>query len=241
MLWIILQNKHARADARREERHAHERVGNLEFTFGLVEMGLYRQASTSTLFVQPRVLVRTEIVSRSIVSVKEGVVEIEENTGDGEETSELNEDEKWYLDFWTEFKDQLILDDPDQPISKPNRFGNLYFAMPPSGSVAWVSVYFLRAKNEVGIYLRFRKGNLAERFSEALLNDREAILEELGAGAECGEDKNRNFTIWHTRNYEDLRSPSNCSEIKQFFSEKANLYVNTFRPRLMRLSENSSD
>jgi hypothetical protein len=217
-----------------------ERVGNLEFTFGLVEMGLYRSASTGTIFVQPRVLVRSEIVRRSIVRIKDGVVDIEEESGELDEPIELNEREQWYLNFWKEFKAELTLDDPEQPTPEPNYSGNFYFAMPPSGSQVWVSAYFFQNKNQTGIYLRLKKGNLAERLSAALLDDAEAIQAELGSEAVIGEDKHGNLTISTVRQFTDLRSPVNRSEIKQFLLETANVYVNTFRQRLARLVEDSA-
>ena len=61
----------------------------------------------------------------------------------------------------TEFLDQfgslllhdLRLDDASQPLAKPTESTNVYFPMPPSGSIAWVSAYFAQSKNRVGVYL----------------------------------------------------------------------------------------
>ncbi len=219
-----------------------EKVGSLEFTFGLVELGLYQKDGEDMVFVQPRVLARTEIIRRSIVTIREGRPVIEEETGDEEEAaSAMSDSERWYLDFWKEFKAELQLDDPDQAVTNASKYGNLYFAMPPSGSEAWIATSFRSKRKRIAVYIRFSKGNLAERFSEELRADLEAIKEELGSEAEVSNDKNGNLTFYTRRHFDDLQDPESREPIKRFFAENVNLYVNTFKPRLERILEESLD
>ena len=87
-----------------------EKAGNLEFTFGLVELALYKTQNQSVL-VQPRVLAKTVIIKRSIVSLKEGQLYLEEDTEEQEQSTEPTELEKFYLGFWPELLSELKLDD----------------------------------------------------------------------------------------------------------------------------------
>jgi hypothetical protein len=215
-----------------------EKVGSLEFTFGLVELGLYQNGGEDLIFVQPRILARTEIIRRSIVTVREGRPVIEEEAGDEEEVAAaINASERWYLDFWNEFKAGLQLDDPNQPIPKAPKSSNIDFSMPPSGSQAWITASFRTKKRRIAVYIRFSKGNLAERFSERLLSDIDAIKEELGPEAEVGTDANGNLTVVTRLQFDDLQDPANRERIKQFFAEMVNRYVTTFKPRLERILE----
>ncbi len=73
-----------------------ERSGNLEFTFGLVELALHRHHSLGVL-VQPRVLAKTMVIRRTLVRVFDDRIEIDEDTATQEgivDSTELNDSQK---------------------------------------------------------------------------------------------------------------------------------------------------
>lgn len=217
-----------------------QQVGTLEFTFGLVELALYGSQETG-IFVQPRILAKTEIIQRQVVVWRDGRLTLEEDLSEQEEETEISDAARGYLDFWTEFKAGLQLDDPNQPIPKASKNSNLDFSMPPSGSQAWITSSFRTKRKRIAVYIRFSKGNLAERFSERLLSDIDAIKEELGPEAEVGKDANGNLTVVTRLQFDDLQDPANRGRIKQFFAEMVNRYVNTFKPRLERILEEGAE
>jgi hypothetical protein len=207
-----------------------ETVGSLEFTFGLVEVTLYRQPDIG-LLVLPRVVARTVEFRRVVVELPEHA-SIAQQAPESSAEEVLTDRQKFYTSFWTEFLDDLKLDDPSQPFARPTKTENIYFAMPPSSSTAWVSAYFSRTKGRVGVYLRFTKGAFAEAAFERLLAERVQIDEELGADVLWQPEDN---CVALRKPVSDPLAPQARLEIKQFFADSINRFVNVFRPRLERI------
>ena len=128
-----------------------DRYGSLEFTFGLVEIGVYEHPDIGRL-IHPRVLAKTAIIKRSIVTVDKGLV-LRESGPEQEVQEEV--DEEWakrsafYADFWTRFLASLAIDDASQPKAKVSKTENVYFYMPPS-STSSVGFGIFFAEQEAG-------------------------------------------------------------------------------------------
>jgi hypothetical protein len=206
-------------------------VGSLEFTFGLIELALYRGPEGANLLVQPRVIARTVVVNRTVVELAPGLQIIEEeDTADGHEKP-LTKSELFYLEFWKELTSELNLDDPGQPVPNTTKTTNLYLAMPPSGQSSWISAYFAKSRQITGVYLTFLRGPFADIAFERLVADREAIDEELGIPVEWDADpETQKYVIRNvsTENWDDSRR----EEMKAYLSDTLNRFVNVFRPRL---------
>ena len=213
-----------------------EDVGNLEFTLGLVELGIYRTPDKGML-LQPRVLAKTVVFKRTVISLKDGQLEIEEDSEDKEETHEVTKTQQFYLDFWPELLQELKLDDTSQPMPKSSgKQGNVFFPMPPSPGQAWLTVYFYKQKEEVGVFLTFIRGPLADSVYEKLLSDQEAINKELGIDV-VWTSENGKHSITFKNHYSDIRALENRTAIKEFLKDSINRFVNVFRPRLERIVE----
>lgn len=213
-----------------------EDVGSLEFTLGLVELAIYK-APNNELLLQPRVLAKTAIFKRTVVSIKDNQVIIEEDTEEQEEDTELTELDKFYINFWPELLKDLKLDDTSQPYpTSTGKNGNIFFPLPPSGGQCWISVYFLQQKKHVGVYLTFSRGDYADHVYKVLLSDKDAIDEELGIPVEW-ESKDGKYSIWSHRTYDDPKDEKHREEIKSYLNDTINRFVNTFRPRLERIAE----
>jgi len=217
-----------------------EQAGHLAFTFGLVELGLYRAPGLGTL-VQPRVLAKTVVIKRTVVTLRDGRLEAtdEADVEEREEDREPTELERFYLDFWPEFMSELKLDDASQrlPRAEGRRIANMFFPMPPGdGGQAWVTMYFSQGHREVGVFLTFARGALADTLYQGLTEQRAEIGAELGFDVQW-EANDGKYTITCRRAFSDLRDPANREQIKNFLREAINRYVNVFRPRLEKLAE----
>lgn len=213
-----------------------DEVGSLEFTLGLVELAIYR-APNNELLLQPRVLAKTTIFKRTVVSIKNDQVVIEEDTEEQEEDTELTESQRFYLDFWPELLNELKLDDPSQPYPQSTgKTGNIFFPMPPSGGQCWVADYFVQQQKRVGVFLTFLRGDYADHVYKILLTDKEAINKELGIPVEW-ESIDGKHSIWTHRTYDGPRDEKHREAIKAFLNDTVNRFVNTFRPRLARIAE----
>jgi hypothetical protein len=213
-----------------------QRVGTLEFTFGLVELALYG-SDEEGVFVQPRVLARTEIIQRQVVVMREGQLELEEDVAEQEEEAELSDSAKWYFDFWGELLKGLEFDDPEQPMTTPTKSGNLFFAMPPNRSEAWLSAFFSQAQGRAGVYLTFATGSLAERLWHGLRDEQDEIEREIGLPLKWNNRRKGKYGVSTNKIYDDLKAPRHREEIQIFMRDALNRFVNAFRPRLSRMTE----
>lgn len=207
-----------------------ETVGSLEFTFGLVEIALFRHPDVG-LLVLPRVVARTVEFQRVVIELAEGarVAAPKREAAADEPTSERY---RFYSSFWAGFLADLKLDDATQPLARPTKTENIYFPMPPSAGTAWVSAYFSKTKERVGVYLRMTQGAFADMAFARFLEERQRIVEELGAEAIWDPD---DHSIAMRFQVADIFAPEVRPQIKRFFADNINRFVNVFRPRLEKI------
>jgi len=207
-----------------------ERYANLQFTFGLVEMALYR-VRDSELLVQPRVLAKSTILNRSVIQIEGGSYTLATPA----ETEEQGPDERgaFYRQFWSEFLDELELDDVSQPMANVTQTENIFF-MPIPGGLAWISAYFSLTKKEVGVYLGLTRSNFANLVIEDLLADREMLQDQLGVEAEWNGESHH--PVVARMPVANPHAPENREAIKTFFADRVNRLINVFRPRLERIA-----
>ena len=211
-----------------------ERHGTLQFTFGLVEMAIYR-TERDERFVQPRVLAQSLIVQRTVISLAdEELVAVEE----GEAEQKLDETGEYYIRFWKDFAARLKLDDPAMPLPKPGRRGNVSLTMPKGDTHGWLNVYCSKQDNSVGVWLTFwRREELGDRIFKQLEEDCEEINEDLGIPVEWQSNDGRNRVL-SSESFPDIRDAMYRDEILEFLCERTNRFVNTFRSRIERIVEN---
>jgi hypothetical protein len=204
----------------------------LEFTFGLVEVALYTGNGLGVL-VQPRVIARTVVLQRIVIELPEGASLAGEQRREGDD---LTDERRFYKQFWTDFLADLRLDDASQPIPDPTSITNLYFAMPPSGGVSWVSAFFSKSKSMIGVYLRFAKGSFSDLAYRRLSEDRQSIDREIGIELEWDDARQ---TLVAYKRIKDVFDPASRAEISEFLADAVNRFVNVFRPRLERIVRES--
>ena len=175
------------------------------------------------------------IVRRIVVSLEsDALIAVEESEVD-DEPRELSDAEAFYLEFWSEFIDKLRLDDVRQPFPNPTRVGNA-FLRTPRGSRAWITLYFYQQWNQVGAYLTFDRSPVADHIYVQLQKEQKGIDRELGGEPDWkSEDGKHSVTV--RRNFPDLKSEEFRDDIREWLSDCANRFVNTFRHRIERIME----
>ena len=217
-------------------------VGHLQFALGLVEVGIYEMPNQD-IMIQPRILAKTVIVNRSVIELTHPSIQIQHS-------SEQNVDETvkkektsnpFFHEFWGELLDQLELDDKAQGIPNPAKGTSLWFRLIATGKEdAWVNAYFAQSSGCVGIYFRVANNSVADQIYENLALDREQILSELPKNTAWGTE--RGFrTVGLTLPLNDVYEPAKREEIKDFFAESINQFINTFRYRVDRIIAELSD
>lgn len=213
-----------------------EAHGGLHFTFGLVEMAVYRTPDNGQL-VQPRVLVQSTIIRRTVVELVDGTMSVRDEAGEvGEESAvegerqDLLQRRALYSAFWTKFLAALNVDDKSQPIKRPSLGTNQGFPL-PDGVEGGMSAYLARSSGSAGVYLAFRDNPVGKRQYAALLEDREAIEQALGFPIEW----EGNEVIIAKRRFDGELADTSRNDIVQWLVPRVNRMITVFRPRLQTL------
>ncbi|MCE0758453.1 DUF4268 domain-containing protein [Marinobacter sp. G11] len=207
-----------------------DNTANMKFTLAVIETAVYQTEEQDLTFIQPRTLFQTKEIQRTVYITDFGETP---SPVDNLSTSQPSSLMTQYHQFWKAFIDDLRLDDPDQPMANPIARGNVFFPMPPSSATAWITLYFYKAKSEIGCFLRLASTEEGLSLYQELKEDAEAINSELPLTVEW-DDKNCRI-ITHRRIEGDW-PPVSDPGVKAFFSETLNAFVNAFRPRMERLS-----
>ena len=211
--------------------------GTLHFTFGLIEMAIYRMPDGRHL-VQPRVLAHTEVIRRIVVDVRGGHINEPDLESEDEETEsmprpDLEQQRLKFSTFWKEWMEKYPLDDQSQPIKKPTTWTNQFFDMPKE-SKSRVAAVVAEKSGQVGVYMGFPKQPVGDRIYEALLADQAAINEAIGQPVKWYSTDNwQGIAIW--REFGDQMLTSRRAEVQAWLGDVVNRFINTFRPRIESL------
>jgi len=204
-------------------------VGHMRFVLALLEVAVYKHTQKDFYIIQPRTLAKTQQINR----------DIEYSLPPDSESSVIDsgmDKEEWrkiYKDYWIRFIESLVLDDPEQPMAKPTALGNIFFPLPPSGSIAWVTTFFSKQEREVGCFLRLRNEPAGRELYQALAEEKDRI--EVDLPFPVLWDVNRRMVI-RCRKVTGEWPPVNDKEVDAYLAETINGFVNVFRPRLARLA-----
>jgi len=216
--------------------------GTLHFTFGLVEMAIYRMPDGSRL-IQPRVLAQSTIVRRIVVEVWNGqVTEVgEEGTEQGHEETrpELEEQRRLYSNFWNEFINAYPLDDSSQPLQPPTRSTNQFYYLSREAGI-WICAAVAPASQQAGVYLALRRGPIGDRIFAALSADKTAINEAIGQPVEWWSDSAKSSSVEIWRKFGPQMFTDQRAEVQAWLGELVNRFVNAFRPRIQSLLKEQS-
>jgi hypothetical protein len=209
--------------------------GTLHFTFGLVEMAIYRMPDGMHL-VQPRVLAHSEVIRRIVVDVRGGQIDQAELESEGEETEsiprpDLEQQRQKFSDFWKEWLEKYPLDDQSQPVKPPTKGTNQFFDI-SNESKSRIAAVVAEKSGKVGVYLQVRQQPVNERIFAALLKDKAAIDEAIGQPLDWPHEGHW-VAIWKT--FGDQILTQHRYEAQAWLGDVVNRFVNTFRPRIESL------
>ena len=212
--------------------YLHDHAG-MHFSLGLVEMPIYVTPDGARVVV-PRVLARTEILTRQVIAVPDGhmvaAAEIEEDAEEGE-TASRNPHGDEQQAYWQAFLSKLKLDDPEQPLPNPPRMGYVTFSMPARAGTSWLTVYRDLRKNEVGVFLSSSKNSAGEYAMRAIVEDATRVCAELGGTATLQTHRERP-TIGDRMTVRSLADPDDRARAFAWLAERVNAFVNVMRPRV---------
>lgn len=204
-----------------------ENTAHMRFTLALLEVAVYEDSETGTRIIQPRVQSKTTLIEREYLPGGNYIADPTDDRSDSQEWRDL------YKGYWASLLDTLVLDDPDQPMAKPARLGNISFNLPPGTGDTWITAYFSKSDRKVGCMMRFANNATGNDLFETLCEQRKDILTELPDNTEWRERK-----IVSTQSLgKDAEWPPFDRTSDEFFQRTINAFVNAFRPRLARLVE----
>ena len=208
-----------------------QEVGSMRFVLAMVEVAVYKHTQKELFIIQPRTLAKTQQIKRDIdYTLSQGGTTV---------TTEPNaEKEEWrqkYKDYWTRFLSTLTLDDPEQPMANPVAAGNITFSLPPSGAVAWITTFFYKQAKEVGCFLRLIDKPAGHDLYQSLLEDKKSIEADLPFKVKWDDERRM---VIRCKQVSGEWPPVNDKDVDDYLAETINGLINTFRPRLERLSGN---
>ncbi|WMX16501.1 DUF4268 domain-containing protein [Aureispira sp. CCB-E] len=212
-------------------------AGHLNFSFAMVELNIFSAGEIGKL-VLPKTIVKTVEIQKLTVEIPDGLVisnvnveDLSNSSNDKQLSPEKSKERQFYPNFWTELSRELTFDDPGQPLPNPAQAQNL-FLYPGKTKKAWISAYFMKSKKRVGVYFRTASDNEGREIFNFLDDYKDEIKEELGDDIIWTWDESNDVGI---RFYcEDVLAKKNRYDIKEFFKEQLNQFVNVFRPRLKK-------
>jgi hypothetical protein len=196
----------------------------LHFSLGLVELPIYIMPNGDRL-VAPRVLARTHLVARNVVSVPDGyTVEEAEDAGT---VAEIDPDRAALAEqsqrFWTEFVDNYLkLDDPEQPRPRPARLGYISLSLPARTS--WLTVYRSLDPDRVGIFLSAWQNTPGGYAMQRVVDDWDVLKDKLGGTARLGKPaRGTRDTIIDSLEVGSLRQPEVREKAFSWLAERSTL------------------
>jgi hypothetical protein len=208
----------------------------LHFTLGLVELPIFSLPDGRRM-VMPRVLARTQTLVRTVVAAPDGMRVL-----DGASETEAVESEPEDLErklFWTEFISGLSLDDPEQRMANATNTGAIYFPLPAPGGTAWLTVFRMVARWEVGLFLSYTRGSDGEQIVHRILEDWEAVRDELGGTVHYYVDEKGSKSAGSPRTLiqDEYRTgpwtdPAEKQKAFTWLRQRTNGFLNAFRPRV---------
>jgi hypothetical protein len=202
----------------------------LHFSLGLVELPIFELASGQRLAI-PRVLAKTELITRTVVLAPESHV-VEDEQGETSVTEEEQNDPLSRIRFWTDFVRGLHFDDPEQPLPRPGRKGDITVTLPVRGGTAWITVYRNQARCEVGVFLSHTRDSLGARLVERVNQDWPDIRQELGGTAILNEDRIGRRLITDRIQTGSWTSQEEREKAFAWLRARTNDFVNVLRPRI---------
>ena len=216
-----------------------QRHGGLHFNLALVEAALYRE-NNGGFIVQPRILVRTEIVPRFVFETGDTREMLPEESERDDVLSDLQQEN---LRFWDAVLEDYSFSDITVDIPETTKESTLYVKVRNSGFGGWglsFAAYLYRSSPSMGCYLTCRKdiphavrvyGQIEEFLGE--------LRQEIGDDIETWENRAGRPRIGLTRQaglpFGVAHDSPDFQEAVSWMRQKLDRLVSTLHPRLQRM------
>lgn len=214
----------------------------LHFTLGLVELPIFAMPDGGRL-VAPRVVARTQLVQRTVVTVPDGLTVLDSQEEDAASSTKLissalsgrHVQRASAAEFWDEFLSELTLDDPEQPMPLPSKGGHIVFKFGAPGGSSWLTVFRSKADNRIGLFLSGNKDSVGQAAARALVEHERALRRELGSDTliDFAQEYDNGFPrIYDGMSVESLDDEQDRTFAFEFLRRRTNDFVNALRPRI---------
>ncbi len=215
-----------------------QRHGGLHFNLALVEAALYRE-NNGGLIVQPRILVRTEIVSRFVYETGDTRDMLPEESESDDVLSDLQQEN---LRFWEAVLEDYAFSDVTVEIPNRTKESALYVKVRNSGWGGWglsFVGYLYRSNPGMGCYFTCRKDiPHAVRVYKDIQESLHEFRQELGGDLETWEDRAGRPRIGFSRQeglpFGAAYDAPDFQESVRWMRERLDRLVSTLHPRLQR-------
>lgn len=120
---------------------------------------------------------------------------------------------------------------------KPGKETNIFLAMPPNRSSAWISAYIAKSLGYGGVYLTFAKAfSKLDNYYEQLLSQKEDIDRGVGTELAWGRKENKIYISVPHVPFTNLDDPAEREHVIAYLADMTNRMVNVFRHRLEAIS-----
>lgn len=198
----------------------------LHFTLGLVEMPIYVAADGTRLAV-PRVLARTRLVTRTVVSGPAGSVVLDdEPAADEPAESAVDEANDKRVQFLNAVVRGLALDDPEQALPRVTPKGYCYVYLPAPASSCWIALTV--KPGLAGLYVTSNTNTLGEQALQEIGKGWDEIRELLGGDVQLRYVNDRRPVFEEYFAF----GPADEEQAIAWLRSRLNEFVNVFRPRV---------
>ena len=105
--------------------------------------------------------------------------------------------------------------------------------MPAADASAWLTVYRVVAKGEVGLFLSYYKNSPAEKAVRAVVAQwDDSLKEQLGGSAAVHTGRDGKLSILEKKTFGDLSKDSARSAALDWLATRTNDFINVFRPAI---------
>ena len=217
-----------------------QQYSGLHFNLALVEAALYRDGP-GRLIVQPRVLARTEIIQRHVVSVNHPASATLAGCGiDDGDNDPLSAQEEENLRFWSAVLEDFSFSDVTAVAPKP-RHDSRIDILDAGAKGLWFSAYLQRRDARMGCYLaRYNNTPSAQRVFDDIEISTGELRVELGDNFTSWRNQKGNPRLGFYHSAQFLKGGDDFGSAVDWMRNHLDRLVSTLRPRLRRIVQNLS-
>lgn len=203
----------------------------LHFSLGLVELPVFVLPAGERLVV-PRVLARTTLITREVITIPEGHIVQDYDPADSDPDEPIDDGTAARVAFMRELVAFPLGLDPDQPAPRVSEKGWLFLYLPAPASSCWVSVLFKEGGRRVGVRLSSNINTIGEAAIRQAVQDWPSVANQLGGEPVLREQSPGRFVAEELRLTAKISDPAQRKATLEWLRGRVRDFVGVFRPRI---------